>query len=951
MEGVSSHTRRDNFNILSRMVGGKPFSVMYFNCRSLLPKLDELTALCSANNPDIVCLVETWLSADILDTEVSIPNYSILRLDRNRHGGGVALYICNKVLYNVLLCGPAGLELIVVSLTANSFKLCLGVFYRPPSSLATIFDTLSDALFQSVQQSLFSNFVILGDFNVNFDSSHFLYSHLSDFMASFCLSQVVESPTHFSPNGHSSLIDLVFVSNLNSFSQCVVIPQLANSDHLGLMVTMKQDHSPSIPTPRRRVWRYKHADFEKANELLCDLDLENILEPTNIQVSWSNFRSAFLDVMEQCIPRSVIPDRRNLPWLSKLVTQLIRKRNFYFKRAHRTGSIQDRLKFKQLRNKVVAELRLAKQKYFSQLHPHDQKDFWKLVKTLSSKESSFPTLVIGNTVAEASQDKANLLNATFTSYYNSSVPELSVIDLLQDDPSDCPDDILCTEDEVFDLLHSLDTTKASGHDDISGLMLKQTALSITSVVTQLFNISIKLGELPDEWKIARVSPIPKSRNKSDPGNYRPISLLSVLSKLLEKHIRNLLLDHLQCHYPLSDQQWGFTRGRSTTSALLAATDHWHKLLNSGLDLCVVFFDFSKAFDMVPHKPLLQKLKDIKVHRYILKWLTHYLCMRRQYVCVNGCSSTILPVHSGVPQGSILGPLLFIVYINDITMVQLSDGTMSLYADDIMLYRPIRSPVDYHSLQLDIDNLCAWTNENFMKFNASKCKFMVVSRKKHPLEPVTSLAINNSGLDRVHSYKYLDVWLTSNLSWSTHITDVCNKARRQLGILYRKFYGNANCSTLLHLYIAYVRPLLEYAVPVWDPHQQGHIDSLEKVQKFALRLCLKNWDAEYGALLQLTSLPDLGYRRRYLKLCFLYQVIHGQFSFPNAPLEWRNLPVHSLRSFSDHLLHTPLSHTNAYQFSFFPHTSSLWNPLPPTIHNCASLYSFKHALLTSRLPLT
>ena len=166
-------------------------------------------------------------------------------------------------------------------------------------------------------------------------------------------------------------------------------------------------------------------------------------------------------------------------------------------------------------------------------------------------------------------DKANLLNITFTNHYNHSVPELSI----SDHPEvDCPDDFLCSEDEVYELLCTLDTTKSSGDDDISARMLKETALSITPVVTQLFNISLKLGEIPDEWKIARVSPIPKSHNKSNPGNYCPISLLSLLSKLLEKHVRNLLVDHLEEFHPLSAQQWGFTHGKSTTGALLAATD-------------------------------------------------------------------------------------------------------------------------------------------------------------------------------------------------------------------------------------------------------------------------------------------------------------------------------------------------------------------------------------------
>ena len=181
---------------------------MYFNCRSLIPKLDELNAICQANKPDVVCLVETWLSTNIFDSELFTPNYTIVRRDRNRHGGGVALYVCNSVLFKSLVCGPADLELLIVSLCKGKFKLCLGVFYRPPSSPPDIFDNLCELLL-SVDLSHFSNFVLIGDFNVNFlCESSSLFPYICNLSNSFSLTQVVDSPTHFTSENHSSLIDL-----------------------------------------------------------------------------------------------------------------------------------------------------------------------------------------------------------------------------------------------------------------------------------------------------------------------------------------------------------------------------------------------------------------------------------------------------------------------------------------------------------------------------------------------------------------------------------------------------------------------------------------------------------------------------------------------------------------------------------------------------------------------
>ena len=348
-------------------------------------------------------------------------------------------------------------------------------------------------------------------------------------------------------------------------------------------------------------------------------------------------------------------------------------------------------------------------------------------------------------------------------------------------------------------------------------------------------------------------------------------------------MRNALLDHLTQCSPIPAQQWGFSRGKSATGALVAATDQWHQWLDSGTDICAVFLDYRKAFDSVPHKPLIEKLKDTNINPYLLRWITAYLTSRVQYVCVNGASSNPLPVSSGVPQGSVIGPLLFIFYINDISSVSLSNGTLSLFADDLLLYRPIQKLVDYQYLQTDIDSLCDWSDDNHLQFNGTKCKFMVISRKRQPILPPQPLSVNRSQLERVHSYKYLGVWLTSTLNWSTHITEISKKARSQLGIVYRNFYQHSNSATLLQLYFSYIRPHLEYAAIVWDPHQVGLIHSLERIQKFALRMCTKNWNLEHNVLLEICDIPSLAVRRHHPKLCYLFQLINGDITFHNAPL--------------------------------------------------------------------
>ena len=246
------------------------------------------------------------------------------------------------------------------------------------------------------------------------------------------------------------------------------------------------------------------------------------------------------------------------------------------------------------------------------------------------------------------------------------------------------------------MLATLDTTKSSGPDDISPMMLKSVASHIAPSLASLFNTSLAEGSLPSEWKLARVVPVPKSdAQKHSVSGYRPISILPTVSKILEHHVRNIILDHICEAYPISDRQWdSCTSAPRSTSALISVIYDWLSALDNGHEICVVFFDVQKAFDSVPHLPLLQKLEQIGINPYILRWVQSYLTERKQYVVVEGSCSPSLKVLSGVPQGSVLGPLLFIIYLNDVSNCISGGSKINLFADDIALYRVVTNPNDY-----------------------------------------------------------------------------------------------------------------------------------------------------------------------------------------------------------------------------------------------------------------
>ena len=335
-----------------------------------------------------------------------------------------------------------------------------------------------------------------------------------------------------------------------------------------------------------------------------------------------------------------------------------------YRKAKRTGMRRDMEKYKTMRNMVVRLLRQSKKSYFKTLGKCGSKSSG-TVKQLRKTSKGIPTLKTTSSEASTSIGKATLLNEVFTQNFNSALPPLTQADWqsIHADPSLCPDGLLCTDDEVLGLLLSTDTSKASGPDGVSCQMLKATAHAIAPILTRLFNQSVKSGMLPTKWKLSSVVQIPKKADSSsEPNDYRPISLLPVVSKLLERHIHSLVTEHLQTNGLLSDAQWGFTPGKSTTIALISVFHDILQLADRGKDIGLVFFDFRKAFDSVPHKPLLNKLKDIGLNDYLLRWICNYLYNRHQYVVVDGESSPPTQVLSGVPQGSVLGPLLFLIYI-------------------------------------------------------------------------------------------------------------------------------------------------------------------------------------------------------------------------------------------------------------------------------------------------
>lgn len=374
--------------------------------------------------------------------------------------------------------------------------------------------------------------------------------------------------------------------------------------------------------------------------------------------------------------------------------------------------------------------------------------------------------------------------------------------------------VFVSKEKVKKILQGLNPSKSCGPDECHPRFLKETATELSEPICNLFNQSLLNGELPNEWKEANVTCIFKKGDKSSPGNYRPVSLTSVLCKSLEKIVREVIMLHLKQNNLLSDCQFGFREHRGCILHLLHVIDEWSKEVDLGKQIDCIYLDFQKAFDTVPHRRLLAKVKSFGIQGCVLKWLESFLTGRRQRVILNGEVSDWKPVISGIPQGSVLGPVLFIIFINDLP--DLLKSTCKLFADDTKLYKAISSCEDQNVLQQDLLTLCDWSDDWLLRFNVLKCKYIQYGIVNFVFEyQMRDIHGNTTSLLKDSQEKDLGIIFQDNLKFDQHISNAVGRANRILGLIKRSFIY-MNSDLFLKLYKTLVRPIIDYGNVIWYP---------------------------------------------------------------------------------------------------------------------------------------
>lgn len=935
---------------------GPGISLWHCNVRGL--NSEKLLAIATEvqHRYNVLAITETLLT-NLSKTNLCLDGYHpLFRRDRGQGtaaGGGVALYASNDLVASRKeQFELVGIEILCVELIIKHSKILTCVCYRPPDSPVKFWEDLQH-VYDLIRQAGYEHIIITGDLNA--DPGTINGRRLQTMLDSNSLIKYVDTPTRITPTSSTILDQFISTTSLNLVDITVLAP-LGTTDHCQIACSI----SLTFPKPvkhSRHVWQYSKADWVGLNAAISQYNWELCFEATSLDEIASRLSQSFLSLARQFIPNRLAVIRPlDKPWYNNILRSMKRHRDRLFNKAKTSNTVHAWGTYRQSRNKYVHALNDAKQKYEqSQANKLDNKtlssrNWWQTIREFlgTKRTESVPALLLptGSAVHD-NQSKVRLLNDFFCSHStlddsNSTLP---------DDPAQTHDaslsNIILSEEEVHAILKSLNTSKASGPDGISPIMLKHTATSFSKPLTRIFNLSLQQGIFPHIWKQANVIPLHKKGDKSLPNNYRPVSLLSVVGKVMEKAIFKHLFNYFRDSNVIYKYQSGFLPGVGTTHHLV----HLYHVIAQAFDnqkkIRMVFGDISKAFDKVWHKGLIYKLKAAGVNGDLLAWFTNYLASREQRVILQGSSSQWKNIGAGVPQGSVLGPLLFLVYIND-----MSEGLQSklcLFADDNLLYvTSDSSETNARILNEDLAKLELWAKKWLVRFNPDKTLSMSIGMGNTELQP--DLYMQDTRVNDVAHTQHLGVILQRNLKWDQQIESICIKANRRLDIINSLSLKLSRRSLDL-LYKTYVRSILEYSDVLFCNSTQENLGKLDDIQKRAGRIvsgAIRGTSSE--TLYNELSWQSLTARREDRMLLLYSDIVHDrapQYLTEHLPqtVGERTGERYNLRNRNN--LSQPTLRTETFRNSFYPRMTRVWNNTDPNIRSIQSRVTLRSTLIGDR----
>jgi len=822
------------------------FSIIHFNSRSLNKNYNDIKQYLSQFSKfSVIAVSETWLEADKC-CEVELDGYDLFTTNRiNKRGGGVALYINTDLGFMKINSESTTIDDVLECISCEiilekSKNIVVSCVYRTPGSSLDIFNKKMDSLFNNPNKV----HIVCGDFNIDLLNPQ-KNVKITDFI-NIMYSTRITSDT-------STLIDNIFTNQLASqITAGVLINDI--TDHFPIFSVFKELRNNTTKTNDFKVVRHRTPEAIAAfRDDLCSQTWHEVYTTTDPDRAYNAFLLTLTQLYDQHCPHKKYfiknKNSQDKPWLTKGIIRACKRKQQLYRVYLKKRTKQNEERYKRYKNKLIQIIRFNRKMYYCNLLEHYKTDIqgtWRVLNGIirnGKKKEEYPNhFIVNNTTISEKNEIANAFNNFFVNVgpklaneivQSNNAKEFKEIHIKNNLNSLFIESV--SEREIMNIVLSFKTKKTTDESDIDMVLVKDIIDCIVSPLTYICNQSFSTGIFPSKMKTAKVIPIFKNGDKQQFTNYRPISILSQFSKILEKLFVKRLDDFIAKHNLLSEHQYGFRPNRSTSMAVTELVEQLSTSIENSEYAVGVFIDLSKAFDTIDHSLLLNKLEKYGVRGVAHTWLKSYLSDRNQYVHINGIRSLEAKITHGVPQGSVLGPKLFILYINDICEV-LDKLQCILFADDTSLYASGKDlQLLLNSVETELESLRKWFEANKLSLNLKKTKYIVIGNKV--ANKLCRLKIGEVEIERVYVIKFLGINIDDRLNWKVHINILKNKISKVIAILC-KIKTSVNQKALYILYNSLIFPYLSYCVEIWGNTYKTIIQPIFLLQKKAIRVIRK-----------------------------------------------------------------------------------------------------------------